>query len=98
MPSKPVPASPTPAEERVPASVFKATCLALMERVQRDGKEIVVTKHGRPIVRVAPVRDEQGSPWGFLAGTVAPSRDIVSADSALWEPSPTDPLSPRRAR
>ncbi len=39
----------------VPAGEFKAKCLALMDEVESTGKEIVITKHNRPVARLAPV-------------------------------------------
>lgn len=40
---------------RITASQFKATCLRLLDEVERTGGEIVVTKHGRPVARVVPM-------------------------------------------
>jgi len=40
--------------ERVPISKFKATCLALLDRVKRTGQPILVTRKGEPIAQVLP--------------------------------------------
>lgn len=37
------------------ASRFKAQCLALLDEVAETGESLVVTKHGRPVARVAPL-------------------------------------------
>jgi prevent-host-death family protein len=42
-------------ERAVMASVFKQHCLALLDQVARTHSTIVVTKHGRPVARVAPL-------------------------------------------
>lgn len=34
------------------ATDFKAKCLALIDQVAETGEEIVITKHGKPMVRV----------------------------------------------
>ncbi len=39
----------------VPAAKFKAQCLALMDDILETGEPIVVTKRGKPVVRVMPV-------------------------------------------
>jgi prevent-host-death family protein len=39
----------------VPASVFKAKCLAMLDDVAATGEAITVTKHGRPVARLVPV-------------------------------------------
>jgi prevent-host-death family protein len=54
-------------EPTIPASRFKAQCLAILDRVERTRAAVVVTKHGRPVARVVPVeagpghRDTRGS-------------------------------------
>ncbi len=88
-----------PREPRqISASEFKATCLELMDRISRTGAEVVVTKHGRPMVRISPASELAASPWGFLQGTIVSHGDIVAADPGPWEQSATDPLRPARRR
>ena len=41
-------------EEIVPISKFKATCLSLLDRVNKTGQPILVTKKGEPIAQVVP--------------------------------------------
>ncbi|MDO9175091.1 MAG: type II toxin-antitoxin system Phd/YefM family antitoxin [Actinomycetota bacterium] len=43
------------AEPTVPASVFKARCLALLDEVATTHRSLVVTKHGIPVARVVPI-------------------------------------------
>ncbi len=43
------------ADPRVPASVFKARCLALLDEVESTHRSLVVTKHGQPVARVVPI-------------------------------------------
>jgi len=43
-------------EITLPLSEFKAKCLRLLADVETKGDCIVITKHGRPIARVAPIR------------------------------------------
>ena len=78
------------------ASVFKATCLEVMDDLTTRGAEVIVTKHGRPVVRVIPAAATPASPLGFLRGTIVRHGDLVSAAEALWAPSSTDPLQRRR--
>jgi prevent-host-death family protein len=35
-------------------SKFKATCLAVLERVRKTGEPLLITKHGVPIAQVLP--------------------------------------------
>lgn len=43
------------ADPRIPASVFKARCLALFDEVATTHRPLVVTKHGQPVARVVPI-------------------------------------------
>ncbi len=38
----------------IPSGEFKNRCLALMDEVDRTGREIVITKHGKPVSRLVP--------------------------------------------
>ncbi len=76
----------------VQASVFKATCLDLMDEVAESRVPVVVTKHGRPVVKVVPVDEASVSPVGFLRGSVVRYGDIVSPDHDAWRMSGPDPL------
>ena len=42
-------------EPKVPASAFKARCLALLDEVATTHRSLVVTKHGVPVARVVPI-------------------------------------------
>lgn len=44
-------------ERLVKASEFKAACLALMDEVAATGRALVVTKRGKPVVRVTPATE-----------------------------------------
>ncbi len=46
--------SDSDAESAYPAGRFKAECLALMAEVARTGKPLIVTRHGKPMVRIVP--------------------------------------------
>jgi len=93
MPPRAVPPAPT-----ISASEFKATCLELMDHIAQTGAELVVTKRGRPMVRISTATTAPASAWGFMAGTIVRHGDIVAADPESWAATATDPLQriPRR--
>ncbi len=39
----------------VPAAQFKAQCLSLLDEVERERTELVVTKRGKPVARLVPL-------------------------------------------
>jgi prevent-host-death family protein len=52
------------------ASDFKARALAVMRRVHETGEAVTVTNHGRPLVRIEPLREEdEPSGYGCMRGT-----------------------------
>lgn len=81
--------------ETVPVSKFKATCLALLEKVKRTGQPILVTRRGEPLAEVVPpsARPTAGAWLGSFASTVTFVGDIVSpaSDEDEWEAFRSEP-------
>lgn len=75
--------------EEIAISKFKATCLAVIERVRKTRKPIRVTKFGKPVAEVVPPSPKSSEkPWlGAMAGTGQIVGDIVSpaSDEEDWE-------------
>jgi prevent-host-death family protein len=71
--------------EKIGAGEFKAKCLALLDEVQRQRKEIVITKRGKPVAKVVPFKNSPASFIGSMKGTMEISGDIVSPIEAAWE-------------
>ena len=69
----------------IPAGQFKAKCLKVMDRVARTGEPVVVTKHGKPVVRVVPVEDAAVPLFGRLAGSVTQASDLISPIDEPWD-------------
>ena len=76
-------------EETVPISKFKATCLALLDKVKRTGKPLLVTRKGEPIALVTPPpRPKRPISWlGAFRSSGQIVGDIVSpvVDEREWE-------------
>lgn len=53
---------------RMQASAFKAHCLSVMNDIQATGEPVIVTKRGKPVVKVVPVESERSALFGFMAG------------------------------
>jgi prevent-host-death family protein len=55
--------------QKIAAGEFKAKCLAIMDEVNRTGQEIIITKRGKPSVRLVPFRETQKASFiGRLEG------------------------------
>ena len=77
--------------KEIAAGEFKARCLQLMDEVDRDGIEIVITKRGRPVAKLVPARTAKLSPIGWMQGTAEILGDIVTSDPDDWPESPLFP-------
>jgi prevent-host-death family protein len=77
------------AMEEIAISKFKATCLAVLQRVQTTGRPVRVTKFGKPVAEVVPPTPSRGAKrqMGLMAGTAEILGDIISPAVAAeqWE-------------
>ncbi len=75
--------------EEMAISKFKATCLAVVERVRKTRTPILITRHGVPVAQIVPPQpvDQRKSWLGSMAGTVTILGDIVGSISGPeeWE-------------
>lgn len=75
--------------DEIAVSKFKATCLAVLERVRHTRKPIRVTRFGKPLAEVVPVSaPKRSATWlGCMTGTAEITGDIVapSSDPDDWE-------------
>lgn len=60
------------------AGSFKVHCLAVMDEVQAKRETIVITKRGKPVVKIVPADQAKDEIYGFLKGKVKIVGDIVS--------------------
>lgn len=75
--------------ESMPISKFKATCLAVLERIRTTGQPLLVTRRGKPIAQILPPPPERSARSGFgsMKGTIRILSDIVEPVSSEeeWE-------------
>jgi antitoxin (DNA-binding transcriptional repressor) of toxin-antitoxin stability system len=74
--------------EEIAISKFKATCLAVLERVRKTGQPIRVTRFGQPIAEIKPPSPPQPPRrFGHRVGTGVILGDIVGpiGDESDWE-------------
>jgi prevent-host-death family protein len=75
--------------EKIAISKFKATCLAVVERVRRTKRPVLITRFGKPVAELVPPPPAPAPKnWlGSLAGTGRIVGDIISpaSDESDWE-------------
>ena len=60
------------------AGSFKTNCLAIMDEVQAKHETVVITKHGKPVAKLVPVKAQDDDIFGFLRGKVTITGDVIS--------------------
>jgi len=78
-----------PHMEEIAISKFKATCLAVMERVRLTRQPVLVTRFGEPVAEIVPPSPPtRPEGWlGCMADTAEITGDIVTpaGDGEDWE-------------
>ncbi len=64
----------------VAASDFKARCLRLLDEVNDQGIEMVITKRGKPVAKLVPVGSTRRSVRGAWKELASIEGDIVHVD------------------
>jgi prevent-host-death family protein len=71
------------ATKSIAATEFKAKCLDLLDRVEATREPLIITKRGRPVAEVVPIKRD--APKSLL-GSVTFHGDIVGPIVDEWEP------------
>jgi prevent-host-death family protein len=73
--------------KKIPAGQFKTKCLAIMDRVQKTGESVLITKHGKPVARLSPAPSAPEDVLGYMVGKVKIVGDIVGPITPVedWE-------------
>ena len=64
----------------IPATEFKARCLALIDQVHERGEPVTITKRGRVVAALVPAGDAEERPWLRVRG------------AAHWRGDPFEPV------
>jgi prevent-host-death family protein len=72
--------------KKIAAGEFKARCLTLMEDVRSTREPLIVTKRGKPVVKLVPADDDKDDFIGRLEGVFRVVGDIESPIDG-WESS-----------
>ena len=73
------------AMKTIKASEFKAKCLKLMDEVAESGETLVITKNGKPVAELSPVKGERKSLLGAHAGQIKILGDIIAPIDVEWD-------------
>ncbi len=71
--------------EILAAGKFKAQCLALIDKVAQTREPIIITKYGKPMVKIVPIDASKDLNQKPLKGVATYIGDIVSPVDEEWE-------------
>jgi prevent-host-death family protein len=63
--------------KKMAAGVFKTKCLAVMDEVQAKRVTVVITKRGKPVAMLVPVKAETDDIFNFYVGKGEIVGDVV---------------------
>jgi prevent-host-death family protein len=67
----------------IPAGAFKQGCLRILDEVAESHREVVITKRGKPVAKLVPVKEEREREEEILAKLRGKSRMLVSEKEFL---------------
>lgn len=71
--------------KQIAAAKFKEQCLALLDKVGVEG--IIITKRGKPVAKLIPIRAESASLIGAFADRIKVKGNILST-GVRWNAQP----------
>lgn len=71
--------------KQIGAGQFKAHCLKLIDEVNQSRISLVITKHGKPLVKLVPVSEGSCSLFGCLQDSAVIQGDIVVGTGEEWD-------------
>ena len=71
--------------KKMAAAVFKAKCLAVLDEVQAKRETVIITKRGKPVAKVVPIRSQKDEIYGYMKGKLKIKGDVVGPILSLKE-------------
>jgi antitoxin (DNA-binding transcriptional repressor) of toxin-antitoxin stability system len=73
--------------ETISKSKLKAKMLKVFREVEASGKELIVTDHDKPVLKITPIKQEAGVKelFGDYQGKVTYLEDINEPTLAEWD-------------
>jgi prevent-host-death family protein len=64
--------------KKISAKAFNSRCLEIIEEIHDSGEPVVITRRGKPVVRIEPMKMQKGNLIGFMKGKIKIVGDIES--------------------
>lgn len=70
---------------KVSKSELKPRLFSYLRKVSETGRELLITEHGRPVLKVIPVEESEADPLASLKGMVERFDDPLEPVGVLWK-------------
>ena len=74
-------------EKKVPAGYFKQHCLSIMDEVAATHQPVIVSKRGKPTVRIVPIAGDDEIERHILARLRSGEGGMLVTEKELLEPT-----------
>lgn len=71
-------------EHTLSIGTFKTQCYQLSQQVVEEESELIITKHGKPFIRVLPYTTSTHGKLNALKGTAIWTDDLMEPVNAPW--------------
>ena len=75
---------------KVSKSELKPKLFAYLKRVSESGKELIITDHGKPVLKIVPISAEEESPLHKLRGMITKYEDPFEPVGVVWKAAESD--------
>lgn len=72
-------------EQTIPIHTLKTQCYQLAQQVSHNHLHLIVTKHGKPILRVSPYDLPSEGGLNSLKGTAIWKDDLINPIDTVWD-------------
>ena len=70
---------------KVSKSELKPKLFSYLRKVSESGKELVITEHGKPVLKIIPIAESEEDPLLALKGSVNRYDDPLESIDVLWK-------------
>jgi prevent-host-death family protein len=70
---------------KVSKSELKPKLFEYLKRVSETGKELIITDHGKPVLKIVSIAESEGNPLASLRGSLLWYNDPFEPVDVVWE-------------
>lgn len=75
---------------KISKSNLKPKLFSYLRKVSETGRELVITEHGKPVLKIVPISESEEDPLASLRGMVDRYDKPVESVGVLWKAAESD--------